>query len=177
MKIYTVSEAKAFFRQAHDSINHTRKYSGEPYWVHTESVERLYASAYEKDAAGRIACLGHDCLEDVAPLNREYDIEVLMRVFSEEVVSLIVGLTHVYTKEAYPQFNRRIRKQAESMRLFGCNDKVKAIKICDLIDNRRDIELQDPKFAVTYNEEARFMFPLLRNPLSSPFDQELLDLI
>ena len=38
-----IAAARAFARAAHDSIGHKRKYTGDPYWTHTERVAAIVA--------------------------------------------------------------------------------------------------------------------------------------
>lgn len=155
--------AQSFGRQAHDSIRQVRKYTGEPYWVHTESVANLVAS-FGGTVEMVTAALFHDILEDVFPLDSYYNEELIRTLYGEKVASLVVELTDTFTKENYPNLGRKERKQGERERLAKASDEGKLIKLCDLIDNTKSIVEFDPKFARTYLQEKSALLPLLRNP-------------
>jgi (p)ppGpp synthase/HD superfamily hydrolase len=62
-----------------------------------------------------------------------------------------------YTKEAYPDLVRADRKAREHMRLKGVSYRAKQIKLCDRLDNLRDMELhtkRDLSFADLYARET-----------------------
>ena len=147
-----IAAARAFARAAHDSIGHKRKYTGDPYWMHTERVAAIVA-----DHGGRddiiIAALFHDILEDVTPKNPEIHIGVIRRLFGDAVAEMVIDLTDVYTKEQFPTLNRRIRKDKEATRLSGIGADSATIKYADFIDNGVDIEQNDPGFAIVYRKE------------------------
>lgn len=155
--------AQAFGRQAHDSIEQVRKYTGEPYWVHTESVANLVTS-FGGTVEMVTAALFHDILEDVFPLDSYYNEELIRTLYGEKVASLVVELTDTFTKENYPNLGRKERKQGERERLAKASNEAKLIKLCDLIDNTKSIVEFDPKFARTYLQEKSALLPLLRNP-------------
>ena len=58
--------AKEFAHAAHDSIKQVRKYTGEPYWNHTDAVAEVVASVGGTEDMVMAAHL-HDVLEDVTP--------------------------------------------------------------------------------------------------------------
>lgn len=163
--IEPIEQAAIRFRVAHDSINHRRKYSNLPYWNHTEKVAELVMSVVdtEKDMGRNmvIAALGHDVLEDVAPVNPAFGIPWLVTHFPHSAVCMIIQLTDVFTKEKYPRLNRRQRKQLENERLSKTWPEVQTIKLADLIDNNADIALNDPNFAKTYLKEKNELLSLM----------------
>ena len=136
MSIY--NKAKQFAINAHESIGQVRKYSGEPYHVHVLAVAELVASKTNDEEILAAACL-HDVLEDVAPVNPQYSKEVILAEFGSRVLDLVLELTDIYTKENYPDFNRKKRKQLEAERLSQVSEPAKLIKRADLFDNNKSI--------------------------------------
>lgn len=161
-------EAFDFAKAAHDSIGQKRKYSGEPYWVHPEQVARLVKQHVDMEDAVAAAFL-HDVIEDVWPVNPYYSIERIELMFGRPVAAMVLDLTDVATKEAFPKLNRKIRKEMEVERWARVGDTEfgflsQSIKIADLICNTIDITAQDPNFAVTYlREKADLMKVLTRS--------------
>lgn len=151
-----------FGRGAHDSINQKRKYTGEPYWVHTENVADL-AYKVTKDKDIFTAAILHDSAEDIFPKNKDYSYSLLQQKFGKRVVSLVAELTDVYTHEAFPMFNREQRKKLEAARIACISNDAKNIKLCDIIDNTKDIVENDKDFAVVYlREKWRLLKALFR---------------
>jgi len=158
-----ILEARAFFRAAHDSIKQVRKYTGEPYWTHTESVSNLVASFGGSETL-IIAALGHDYLEDVTPKNPYYSENLLREVVGNLAADIVIELTDVYTSENYPHMNRATRKRLERERLAVISEGSKLVKISDLLDNTKSIVEHDTSFARVYLQEKAALLPLLRTP-------------
>lgn len=152
-------------RNAHNSIGQKRKYTGEPYFTHTEAVAELVAS-FGGSEEMIIAAIFHDTEEDVFPLNPYYSIERTRSLYGDVVTNMVVELTDTFTKENYPHLGRKERKQRERERLAKVSEESKLIKICDLLDNTKSIVEHDPNFARTYLREKTDLLPLLRNPFT-----------
>jgi (p)ppGpp synthase/HD superfamily hydrolase len=157
-----IAAARAFARAAHDSVGHKRKYTGDPYWMHTERVASIVAEhGGSEDMI--IAALFHDTLEDVTPRNPEIHIGVIRRLFGDAVAGMVIDLTDVYTKEQFPALNRRTRKDKEATRLSRIGADSATIKYADFIDNGVDIEQNDPSFARVYcREKAEVLAQMLQ---------------
>ena len=149
------ARAYEFAKAAHASINQKRKFSGEPYIVHPEAVCRILENAGEKDVNVLCAALLHDVLEDVAPLNKLYDADEILRQFGAEVLRYVRELTDEFTKENYPALNREERKKREAQRIATISDSALKVKLADLIDNTSDIVKNDPGFAKVYLREKQ----------------------
>lgn len=148
----------AFYgREAHESIGQVRKYSGDRYWTHTERVAVALINAGVDDDDMIVAALLHDVLEDVYPKNPQYSLSDITKKFGQRAAKFVVGLTDVYTKEAYPDYNRKERHKQELARLVLESDEVKTIKASDMADNTADILVNDPKFAVIYLGEKKIV--------------------
>ncbi len=155
--------AQEFAHAAHDSIGQKRKYSGEPYHVHTDEVARL-AEGAGVTLEGICAAHLHDVQEDVNCY--PYNLTGIRERFGDRVAILVMQLTEVFTKEAFPDKNRKWRKRHEAIRLGNIHSEAKTIKCCDLIANTRDIVKQDPVFAVTYLREKREILDLMKSASS-----------
>lgn len=153
-------QAVAFFRDAHESIGHIRKYSGGSYFdEHLAPVgDRAILLGLPQNAV--IAAYGHDYLEDAVnhtDLPKEFGIDKFLEIIPVESVKLIDELTDKYTKEAFPALNRRQRKHLEALRLHGISDLGKIVKMIDLENNTSDILKNDRNFAKTYFKEKKFI--------------------
>jgi (p)ppGpp synthase/HD superfamily hydrolase len=140
--------------QAHG--DQTRKYSPEPYIVHPERVMKTCAY-YTSTLPVLAAALLHDVLEDTAVTEEEMGnfLETVME--SDDVkktLKLVVELTDVYTKKAYPQWNRDKRKQKEHERVKGISPDAQTVKYADIIDNCTEIVRHDTHFAPKYLKEC-----------------------
>lgn len=145
-----IGRAHHVARLAHEG--QLRKYTGEPYFNHCLEVARLVHDRYNNQFMTAAAFL-HDTIEDTWVTE-----EWLLEYFTPTVVHLVVELTDVYTREAYPENNRASRKSAECHRyatLVSAN--AQRIKVCDLIDNTKSIIKHDAKFAVLYLREKADM--------------------
>lgn len=139
------ARAALFAAEAHEG--QVRKYTGEPYFNHCRAVGQLVKQR-DGDEFMIAAAYLHDTLEDT-----DVTVEQLRNNFPPAVVDLVIGLTDVYTSEAYPSLNRGARKTLECARYLMESCEVQTIKLCDLIDNTRSIVQFDPSFAITYLRE------------------------
>jgi len=146
-------KAITFFRQAYDSVNLKRKYTGVNYWTHTENVANLVSKIFKDNDNMYIAALAHDYEEEVSIKNKDYSRQKVTENFGKRVTYLMVELTDVYTHEAFPMFNREQRKKLEAARISCISNDAKNIKLCDIIDNTKDIVENDKDFAVVYLTE------------------------
>jgi (p)ppGpp synthase/HD superfamily hydrolase len=152
-----------FVKKQHEG--QIRKYTGEPYWHHVVAVSEL-ASRYEKaeftteialchDLFEDTKC-GDDCLYDYLTANGYTGLE------ARNIISGVDALTDDYTREHYPNMNRKNRKDMEAQRLGGNLPFIQSIKYADLINNTASIVEHDPGFAKTYLEEKRNVLQHMR---------------
>jgi hypothetical protein len=80
---------------------------------------------------------------------------------AERTISIVEELTDVYTKAAYPQFNRRRRKDLENQRLQHTSAEAQTIKYADIIDNGPETVKADPDFAKRFLFEYRTLLKKL----------------
>lgn len=151
-----VRKAYDFMVAAHESIGQKRKYTLEPYWHHTYRVAELvhqHVKVHTEDCI--IAAKIHDVLEDVFPKNPYYSLDLIKSDFGPYVAQLVDELTHRYTAEMYPDKNRAKRKNMEAQRLSWISVEAQTIKYADILDNVRDLKVNDPNFADIYIQEKR----------------------
>lgn len=145
--------ALVFAKNAHEG--QVRRYTGEPYFNHVESVGKRVA-AITNDEEMVAAAILHDTLEDT-----DATMDELIEAFGRKVAELVIELTDQYTSEAYPKMNRKLRKDLEAVRLGQISEKAKLIKLCDLADNTSTIVEHDPGFAKIYLKEKALILELM----------------
>lgn len=126
----TIGETFVFSSEAHGS---QRRYTGEPYIIHTVSVASILAGM-EMDRETIVAALLHDVLEDTSVTG-----EQLKERFGEDVVTLVDGVT----KLGKLQFKSVEEYQAENLRkmfvVMAKDIRVVLIKLADRLHNMRTI--------------------------------------
>ncbi len=107
----------AFAKDAH--ATQMRKYTPEPYIVHPIRVMET-CKKVTSDVTILAAALLHDVIEDTAVTPAEM-LVFLKKNMSETQASrtleLVIDLTDVYVKEAFPNWNRKQRKVQEVARI------------------------------------------------------------
>lgn len=155
MSYWTEKEklAKYFAIAAHEAIGQKRKYTGERYWRHCESVARMV-----KEAGGSedMVCAAwmHDACEDTQVENL-----TVAYLFGKKVADLVSGLTDVSKKE---DGNRAVRKSIDRAHTAEQSAECKTIKLCDLIDNAGSILQHDKDFAKVYIKEKELLLEVLK---------------
>ena len=132
-----------------------RKYSGDPYVSHTFRVSDT-VKENGGDEAMIYAAILHDVLEDTTTTESELLTEMMAIVepgMAMNVIRLVNELTDIFTHESYPDLNRAGRKEMEAIRMGRISPRAQTIKYADLLDNGKDILLNDPKFAKVYLKE------------------------
>lgn len=134
-----------------------RKYSPERYIVHPVRVMdtcRIYIDSLPVLAAALL----HDILEDTET-NADEIFDFLSKLMSyhqaKKTLKIVVELTDIYTHKDYPQWNRDKRKAMETKRLSKISAEAQTVKYADIIDNSREIIINDPEFANRYLKECR----------------------
>lgn len=144
-----------------------RKYTNEPYVNHVVSVAEI-ADTHITDKSLLAVEIGlcHDLFEDTDVTDfefmkslRECGYGALER---SHIMKCVDNLTDAYTKELYPDLNRKERKAMEAKRLATINPISQSVKYADLIDNTSSIVRYDPEFAKTYLEEKRQILDQMR---------------
>lgn len=130
-----------------------RKYTGEPYWTHVVCVAEILSEVTDQEGLIEVA-LGHDLVEDTDTTLEDITAVLKDIGYSDELNQFICAgiyhLTDVYTKESYPNFNRKLRKALEAKRLGNIPPVYQTVKYADLIHNSMSIVGRDRGFAKVY---------------------------
>lgn len=136
-----------------------RKYTEEPYWTHPLAVA-VIVNDYHIGLAAEVA-LCHDLFEDTDCVADTLTDHLYRIGYSVNEIGVIirgvVDLTDVFTTEAFPYLNRRIRKECESKRLGSISYLAQTVKYADLIHNTESIVENDPNFSKVYLMEKAQM--------------------
>lgn len=137
-----------------------RRYTDDPYINHPLAVAAMVHSVnqYGEYSDGlEQAALLHDVVEDCGVTFEELS----QMGFNGFICDVVRCLTDVYTKDAFPENNRKDRKRREFLRWnsLSKNNEIlwryaSIVKLADLYDNACSIKQYDPKFWITYREEA-----------------------
>lgn len=133
-----------------------RKYTGFPYWHHLRDVAYTI-SYYPSVAFGVEIAMCHDLLEDtdcnyIGLLTKLSKLGYLMHD-AAFIANGVQELTDQFTHEAYPEMNRKARKDSEAQRLVSISANSQSVKYADIIDNTTSIAEHDPGFAKVYLPE------------------------
>lgn len=134
-----------------------RKYTPDRYMVHPRRVMNI-CEPYYNSLPILAAALLHDVLEDTPVTHTAMlrDLQQFMsRADAEQTVKLVVELTDVYEKAAYPQLNRRKRKAKEVERMRAISTEAQTIKYADILDNASEIIPYDRQFAPVFLRECK----------------------
>jgi len=133
-----------------------RKYTPDPYIVHPKRVMET-CRQHGATMPMLAAALLHDVLEDTDVDERQL-LEFLNGVMpadaAGQTLSLVIELTDVYTKPAFPQWNRRVRKDKELERIAQTSAESQTIKYADILDNSKEIGEHDRAFAPRFLREC-----------------------
>ena len=150
-----LEKVKQYGDEAHGS--QMRKYTHQRYIVHPIEVMEI-CREYTSDLCILSAALLHDVLEDT-PVTRAgleaFLLTIMNATDAKRTTDLTVELTDVYTKEAYPQYNRRVRKDKEHVRGAATSPAAQTIKYADIISNSIDIAAHDKDFGPKFLKEVR----------------------
>jgi (p)ppGpp synthase/HD superfamily hydrolase len=144
-----VDKASRFARQAHK--DQTRKYTGEPYFVHLHEVALLcvrHGCSKRTIAAAYL----HDTIED-----QPVTYEDLVEAFGREVANIVRDLTDTPASAG----SRKERKAMDIERLAAASSDAQTIKCADMISNTSSIVRHDVNFARTYLPEKRAALTVL----------------
>lgn len=151
MNMYQLALLRADLFQiaAHEAAGQKRKYSGLPYYTHPQAVVHILQT-HEPGMPTAAICAAylHDTVEDT-----KVTFETINLFFGGQVESIVRGLTNVKVAG----FNRAAQKRHDAARMAEQDYDVKIIKLCDRLHNLPDIIENDPKHALVYVPETRYL--------------------
>jgi guanosine-3',5'-bis(diphosphate) 3'-pyrophosphohydrolase len=159
----TLVAIRHFADEAHG--DQKRKYTPERYIVHPVRVMEI-CGRYTTALAVLAAALLHDVLEDTNVGQKEMQrfLETIIpKEDALQTTALVVELTDIYTKAAYPRWNRKKRKRKEAERIETTSADSQTVKYADIIDNCKEIVEHDPDFAGVFLQECRSLLQLMQN--------------
>lgn len=145
--------AREFAARHHGSIDHRRKYTGDPYITHPAAVVEIVRKVPHTEAMLAAAWL-HDTVEDTPVTLAEIE-----QKFGAEVAALVEHLTDIST---LADGNREKRKAIDRAHTAMGSPEAKTIKLADLIDNTHSIVAHDLVFARVYLAEKALLLEVLR---------------
>jgi len=156
-----LNKIRNFADKAHG--DQKRKYTPERYIVHPVRVMETLKN-YTDDMAILAAALLHDVLEDTKTSKDdiyEFLITILDWPTVQRTIDLVIELTDVFTKEDYPQWNRRKRKAMELERVMKTGSDAQTIKYADILDNCNEIVSHDRHFANVFLHECKKLLEVM----------------
>ncbi len=132
----------------------------EPYVEHCRRVAEMVALLTD-DEATVIAAMLHDAFEQTSVSAADIRNLIGDREMARNIIEMVIALTDIYTSVHYPRRNRAWRKAKEAERLGQRDWQVRLIKLCDVIDNARSIEVKGDDFASVWRAEKMALVPLL----------------
>ena len=158
-----LERVRRFADEAHGEQK--RKYTPERYIVHPVRVMEMCAK-YTDDLAILSSALLHDVLEDTRVGKKEmysFLTTIMQEREAKRSTELVVELTDIFTKTAYPRWNRKKRKAKEAARIQKTSGESQTVKYADIIDNCKEIVEHDPDFAGVFLLECRSLLNVMPN--------------
>lgn len=150
-----------FCKKAHEG---QYRDSGEQYYIHPFRVAELVLE-HTDDMDIVYAALCHDILEDT-----EYTYDDIAQKISPRVANIVVELTNVSKKS---DGNRAARKALDRERIKSISSEAKLIKLCDRVDNLRDMKGFSEGFKRLYKEESRLLLDECLRGINKDLEYEL----
>jgi len=76
---------------------------------------------------------------------------------ANKVTTVVIELTDVFTRTAYPGWSKKRRKEQEALRLYTVSPAAQTVKYADLIDNIRWVLKHDQAHATAYLEKKELL--------------------
>lgn len=159
----TLEKIYQFAARAHGEQR--RKYVDEIYINHPVRVMEL-CQLYNKVIPISAAALLHDVLEDTdvtVDQLQEFLSSTMAFTDARHTMMLVKDLTDVFTHEAFPEWNRRIRKSKEMDRHATTHPDAQTIKYADIIDNTESIAGAGDEFAPKFLNECKASLKKMRS--------------
>ena len=149
-----LEKVKDFAATAHG--DQQRKFEPGPYIIHPVRVMEIVRE-YTNDVSLLSAALLHDVLEDTE-IELSDIHEFLHTIMSNAVATITADyvhqLTDIYTKNNYPAWNRKKRKEKEAERLARISPEAQTIKYADILDNVKSMQEAETSFKKKFLSEC-----------------------
>ncbi|RFC15876.1 GTP pyrophosphokinase [Klebsiella pneumoniae] len=165
----SLSKAFMFAAGAHGGVGQKRKYTGEDYIHHPDSVRSIVAW-YGGTVEMQIAALLHDVVEDT-----HVTIEMVREHFGERVAEMVLALTNIAKPEDGNRVQRFVINVLELSQSLDMQTRM--IKLADLLDNTSSIVDRDPEFSAIYLAEKELMLKVLFENKEIGADERVVDLL
>ena len=156
-KVDVIQKAYNFAMRAHE--NHHRE-SGEHFMIHPISVATIVSKEIGLGSTSICAALLHDVVD-----NTDYTIEDIRNIFGDKISQIVEGLTKI----SGGIFGDKASEQAENFKklLLTMSEDIRVIliKICDRLDNMRNLEHQPLEKRNKINGETLYIYAPLANRL------------
>jgi (p)ppGpp synthase/HD superfamily hydrolase len=129
-----ITSAREFAAKAHAGIYRPNR-ARPPYTVHLQEVAELVEKSGGSEAEIAAGWL-HDTVEDT-----DTTLEVIRRLFGEEVAVIVEGMTDPREIGTYPTLQRKL---AQAERLKTKSDRVKRVKLADATSNVGAVAIDPP---------------------------------
>lgn len=161
-----IKNALSLATKAHAGVN--RKYSDEPYVNHVIRVAFEVARLGLGDTLIAAALL-HDVLEDT-----DTPLEVIEQSCGETVAKIVQELTNP-SHLPENKFKKRVeRKRIDREHLKQVSREAKIIKLCDRIDNLRDVKTGPRDFQILYANESEILLEEALKDTHLTLEQDLI---
>ena len=168
-KVDLIQKAYNFACHAHEGA--TRP-CGEPYMIHPLSVAIIASQEMGLGSTSICAALLHDSIQDT-----DYTIDDIENIFGTKIAQIVDGLTKI----SGGIFGAQAEAQAENLKklLLTMSEDIRVIliKICDRLDNMRNIEREEEEKRSKIAGETLYLYAPLANRLGlNTIKSELEDL-
>lgn len=155
MYVNMVIRAARLAADAH--ADQRRKYTNRPYVEHPMRVAGMVTLAGGDEESIAAAWL-HDVIEDCD----QRFTAAIAEAFNYRVVDAVNALTN--PSKQHPKLKRYLRKQMDREHIATCTPEVRLIKLCDRIDNLREMTGSPQEFLSLYAHESAMLAEVLRKP-------------
>ena len=148
-----IDKAKKISKEAHK--NQTRKFEGEPYFVHPERVAQIIFDNKDSKHINELVSSGylHDVIEDAG-----IPFEFLKKEFGYMVASIVLEVTNEQTLMI-----KYGKKNYMSNKVLTLTNYGLIVKLSDRLDNVSDLHLANQKFRKKYIDETEHLLQILED--------------
>lgn len=155
-----IKRAKNFATDKHQ--NQKRKFTNEPYIVHSQSVANL-VEKYGGDINMIAAAWLHDTLEDT-----DTTLDELKDHFNNNITQYVLELT------SEPIQDKSKKGEIYVQKMNHMSPGALLIKLCDRLNNVSDFDNAKPSFVAKYKPETEYILSNLDNPKINEYHKKII---